>query len=334
MTPTLHRTALAALFILLLFAPSLGAYPVLLMKLMCFALFASAFNLLLGYSGLFSLGHAAFFGASAYAAGLSAKHLGLSPELCLLVGILNGAVLGGLFGLLAVRRQGIYFAMITFALSQMVYFLILQIPAFGGEDGLQQVPRGRLFGWLSLESDMTMYYVALAVTVCALAVVIRIVRSPFGQVLKAIKENEVRAVSLGYDVDRAKLLVFVLSAALSGLAGALKTQVLGFATLGDVHWAMSGQVVLMSLIGGLGTLAGPVVGSTVIVLLESKLGELGAWLSRLTGFDVFHAIGDATSTVLGLIFMVCVLAFRKGIVGSLRLAAPAVGMPSATHPRP
>ena len=247
----------------LVVAPFVGLYPVLVMKLLCFALFASAFNLLLGYTGLLSFGHAAFLGGSAYITGHALKVWGVPPELGLLIGTLAGAVLGWLVGSLAIRRQGIYFTMITLALAQMLFFFFLQMPFTGGEDGLQGVPRGKLLGVIDLSNDLTMYYFALLITVGAFLLIMRIVHSPFGQILKAIKENEPRAISLGYDTQRFKLLVFVLSAALSGLAGSLKTLAMGFATLTDVHWTMSGSVVLMTLVGGLGTLSGPLVGAAV-----------------------------------------------------------------------
>lgn len=298
-------------------APWLGAYPVFVMKLMCFALFAAAFNLLLGYTGLLSFGHAAFLGGSAYVAGHAIKVWGATPEVGLLLGTAVGAALGWVFGLLAIRRQGIYFAMITLALAQMIYFFALQAPFTGGEDGLQGVPRGKLFGVLSLQSDLTMYYVALAVVALAFALIVRTVHSPFGQLLKGIKENEARALSLGYDVGRVKLVAFVISAALSGLAGALKTVVLGFATLTDVHWSSSGSVILMTLLGGLGTLSGPLVGAAVVVALENKIGELGNLLASVTKVDWFSTLGESVTIVTGLIFMVCVLAFRRGIMGEV-----------------
>ena len=305
------------LFIGLLLAPALGAYPVFVMKLMCFALFASAFNLLLGYTGMLSFGHAAFLGGAAYAAGHSMKVWGFTPEVGLLMGTLSGALLGLIVGFFAIRRAGIYSTMITLALAQMLFFLCLQAPFTGGEDGLQGVPRGKLFGLIDLRDDLTMYYVALVVVVIGFLIIVRTVHSPYGQVLKAIKENEPRAISLGYDTNRFKLLAFVLSAALSGLAGSLKTLVLGFATLSDAHWTSSGHVVLMTLVGGLGTLSGPLVGSAVVVLLENKIGELGEVLANLSGIEWFHTLGESVTIVTGFIFLVCVLAFRRGIMGEL-----------------
>ena len=301
----------------LLLAPFLGAYPVFIMKLLCFALFASAFNLLLGYTGLLSFGHAAFLGGAAYITGHSVKVWGATPELGLLAGLLSGALLGLVMGWFTIRRQGIYATMITLALSQMLFFACLQLPFTGGEDGLQGVPRGKLFGLIDLSSDMTMYYVCLAVVVLAFLLIVRTIHSPFGQVLKGIKENEPRAISLGYDTNRFKLLAFVISAAIAGLAGALKTLVLGFATLSDVHWSASGHVVLMTLVGGMGTLSGPIVGSAVVVLLENKIGDLGAWLAQLTSVEWFTTLGESVTIVTGLIFVVCVLAFRRGIMGEL-----------------
>ena len=307
----------ALLFVALLVAPFFGAYPVFVMKLMCFALFAAAFNLLLGYTGLLSFGHAAFLGGSAYVAGYSMKAWGLTPELGLILGTVTGGLLGWLFGVVAIRRQGIYFAMITLALAQMMYFVALQAQFTGGEDGLQGVPRGKLFGLIDLSNDLTMYYVALVVVVAAFLLIVRTVHSPFGQVLKGIKENEPRALSLGYDVARFKLLAFVISAALSGLAGSLKTLVLGFATLSDVHWTASGQVILMTLVGGLGTLSGPLVGAAVVELLENKIGEFGNLVARFTSIDWFNTLGESVTMVTGLIFVICVLAFRRGIMGEI-----------------
>jgi len=301
----------------LIAAPFLGAYPVFVMKLMCFALFASAFNLLLGYTGLLSFGHAAFLGGAAYVAGHAIKVWGLTPEVGLLLGTAGGALLGLLFGWLAIRRQGIYFSMITLALAQMLFFACLQAPFTGGEDGLQGVPRGKLFGVVDLKSDLVMYYVALVIVVAAFLLIVRTIHSPFGQVLKGIKENEPRAISLGYDTHRFKLLAFVLSAAIAGLAGALKTLVLGFATLSDVHWTASGQVILMTLVGGLGTLSGPLIGSAVVVLLENKIGEFGNLLAALTSVEWFKTLGESVTMVTGLIFVICVLAFRRGIMGEI-----------------
>ncbi|MDE2427402.1 MAG: branched-chain amino acid ABC transporter permease [Burkholderiales bacterium] len=300
----------------LLAAPAV-IYPVFLMKLLCFALFACAFNLLIGYTGLLSFGHAAFFGGAGYIAGWAIRDAGWPPELGILLGVGAAALIGLVMGLLAIRRQGIYFTMITLALAQMLYFVFLQASFTGGEDGLQGVPRGKLLGSLNLESDLHLYYVVLLIAIAGFALVVRTIHSPFGQVLKAIKENEPRAISLGYDVDRYKLLAFVLSAALAGLAGATKTLIIGFETLTDVHWTMSGLVVLMTLVGGLGTLVGPVVGAIIIIALENKLGDLGDWLARLTHIEWFHSLGDSVTIVTGLIFIVCVLLFRKGIVGEL-----------------
>ncbi len=297
-------------------APFVG-YPVFLMKLLCFGLFACAFNLLIGYAGLLSFGHAAFFGGAGYVAGHALATLGLPFELGILLGVLAAALLGLVIGALAIRRQGIYFAMITLALAQMVYFSALRAPFTHGEDGLQGIPRGRLLGWLDLGSDLALYYVVLAISAAGFALIVRTVHSPFGQVLRAIKENEARAISLGYDVDRYKLLAFVLSAALAGLAGALKAVVLGFETLTDVHWTMSGLVILMTLVGGMGTLAGPILGAFLVVALENKLGDLGNFLAGATHVEWFASLGESVGIVTGLIFVVCVLLFRRGIVGEL-----------------
>lgn len=307
----------ALLLLGLLVAPFLGAYPIFMMKLMCFALFASAFNLLLGFTGLLSFGHAAFLGGAAYVTGHAIKVWGLTPEVGLLLGTGGGALLGLLFGWLAIRRQGIYFSMITLALAQMLFFVCLQAPFTGGEDGLQGVPRGKLFGVLDLRNDLAMYYVALVIVVAAFLLIVRTIHSPFGQVLKGIKENEPRAISLGYDVQHFKLLAFVISAAIAGLAGSLKTVVLGFATLSDVHWTASGQVILMTLVGGLGTLSGPLIGSAVVVLLENKIGEFGNLLAALTSVEWFKTLGESVTMVTGLIFVICVLSFRRGIMGEI-----------------
>ncbi|MGH8751247.1 MAG: branched-chain amino acid ABC transporter permease [Burkholderiales bacterium] len=283
-----------------LVAPFL-VYPVFLMKLLCFALFACAFNLLLGYTGLLSFGHAAFLGSAGYIAGYTIKGLGFPPELGILAGTATAALLGFVFGSLAIRRAGIYFAMITLALAQMIYFLCLQFKFTGGEDGLQGVPRGHLFGVLDLQQPFIMYYFVLAVFIAGFLIIYRTIHSPFGQVLKAIRENEPRAISLGYDVDRYKLLAFVLSAALSGLAGATKTLVFQLASLTDVHWHMSGEVVLMTLLGGLGTVFGPIAGAAIVVGLQNYAANLGEWVTVITG----------------VIFVICVLAFRRGVVGEL-----------------
>ncbi|GAA4020367.1 branched-chain amino acid ABC transporter permease [Actimicrobium antarcticum] len=307
-----YGIALAALL-----AAPFWLYPVFLMKVLCFALFACAFNLLIGFTGLLSFGHAAFFGGAGYVAGYAMASMGVSSEIGILLGTLAGALIGLLMGSLAIRRQGIYFTMITLALAQMLYFVFLQMKFTGGEDGLQGVPRGKLFGMIDLSSDLVLYYLVLAIAVGGYAFIMRVVHSHFGQVLKAIKENEPRAISLGYDVDRYKLLAFVLSAALSGLAGATKTLVLGFETLTDVHWSMSGMVVLMTLVGGLGTLVGPIVGAVIIIALENKLGDFGNALATFTHIEWFRSIGQSVTIVIGLIFIICVLAFRRGIVGEL-----------------
>jgi branched-chain amino acid transport system permease protein len=293
------RIAWAVLFALLAIAPFVGLYPVFMMKALCFAIFACAFNLLLGFTGLLSFGHACFLGSAAYATGWLVRSAGLTPELGLLAGVGVAALLGLAVGLIAIRRQGIYFAMITLAMAQMVYFVCLQAPFTGGEDGLQGVPRGKLFGVLPLGNDLAMYYLVLAIFAAVFLGILRIVHSPYGQVLKAIRENEPRAISLGYDVDRYKLLAFVLSSALAGLAGSLKTLVLGFATLTDVHWSLSGEVILMTLLGGIGTLLGPVVGATLVIALQNYLAA--------SEFPV--------TVLIGIIFVVCVLLFRRGIVG-------------------
>jgi branched-chain amino acid transport system permease protein len=297
--------------------PMLGAYPVFVMKILCYALFACAFNLLIGFTGLLSFGHAAFLGGAAYAAGHALKVWGLPTELGLLVGVAAGAALGLIMGILAIRRSGIYFSMIKLALAQMLYFFFLQAPFTGGEDGLQSVPRGTLLGVLSLKSDLVLYYVVLGIFVASFLVIYRTVHSPFGQVLKAIRENEARATSLGYDTARFKLLAFVLSAALAGLAGATKTLILGFATLTDAHWSTSGLVILMVLVGGMGTMLGPILGAFIVVALENKVGDIGMFLGRVTGISWFNGLGESVTIVIGLIFIVCVIAFRRGIIGEL-----------------
>ncbi|HQR21459.1 MAG TPA: branched-chain amino acid ABC transporter permease [Burkholderiaceae bacterium] len=297
--------------------PLAGAYPVFVMKMLCYALFACAFNLLIGFTGLLSFGHAAFLGGAAYAAGHALKVWGLPTEAGLLVGVVAGALLGLIMGTIAIRRSGIYFSMITLALAQMLFFFFLQAPFTGGEDGLQSVPRGKFLGLFDLESDIALYYVVLGIFVLSFLLIYRTVHSPFGQVLKAIRENEARATSLGYDTARFKLLAFVLSAALAGLAGATKTLVLGFATLTDAHWSTSGLVILMVLVGGMGTMLGPIIGAFIVVALENKVGDIGMFLGRVTGIEWFNGLGEAVTVVIGLIFVVCVMAFRRGIVGEL-----------------
>lgn len=311
------NTIITILAILIALAAPFVMYPVLLMKLLCFALFACAFNLLIGYTGLLSFGHAAFLGGAGYIAGYVIRDMGMPFEVGIVAGVAFAAFIGLVMGMLAIRRQGIYFTMITLALAQMLYFIFLQAPFTGGEDGLQGIPRGTLLGVVDLGNDLTLYFVVLAICIAGYALIVRTVHSPFGQVLKAIKENEPRAISLGYDVDKYKLLVFVLSAALSGLAGATKATVLGFETLTDVHWTMSGLVVLMILVGGLGTLAGPIVGAIVIIALENRIGEFGTWMAVTTNIDWFRSLGEQVTIVTGFIFIVVVLAFRKGIVGEI-----------------
>jgi branched-chain amino acid transport system permease protein len=295
-----QRIAFIVMAALFSFAP-LVVYPVFMMKVMCFALFACAFNLLIGYVGLLSFGHAMFFGFASYASAHAAKVWGLTPELAILFGTACAAALGLVVGSLAIRRQGIYFAMITLALAQMVYFYCLQAPFTGGEDGIQAVPRGKLLGVIDLANVSSMYMLVLAIFLGGFLLIYRIVNSPFGQVLKAIRENESRAISLGYDVDKYKLLAFVLSATLAGLAGATKSLVFQLASLTDVHWTMSGEVVLMTLLGGLGTIFGPVAGAAIIITMENYLAQLGAWVT----------------VVQGVIFVVCVLAFRRGVIGEI-----------------
>jgi len=279
----------------------LVAYPVFLMKVMCFALFACAFNLLIGYVGLLSFGHAMFFGIAAYTSAHAAKVWGLTPELAILFAAMCAALLGLVVGSLAIRRQGIYFAMVTLALAQMVYFFSLQAPFTGGEDGIQAVPRVRLFGLIDLSNELAMYAFVFAIFIGGFLMIYRIVHSPFGQVLKAIRENESRAISLGYDVDRYKLLAFVLSATLVGVAGGTKALVFQLASLTDVHWSMSGEVVLMTLLGGLGTMFGPVAGATIIITMQNYLAPFGAWVL----------------IVQGVIFVACVLVFRRGVIGEI-----------------
>jgi len=301
------RWCMAGLAVVALAAPWF-VYPTFLMKVLCFALFAAAFNLLVGYVGLLSFGHAAFFGAAAYATGIVMKLLGATPELGLLAGVLTGGLLGLVFGAIAIRRQGIYFAMITLALSQLVYFIAVQAGFTGGEDGLQSVPRGKLFGLFDLDSVMPMYYFTLAVFALGYAFVLRVLNSPFGEVIRSVRDNEQRARSLGYSTSRYKLLAFTLSAAVAGLAGGLKVLVFGVASLTDVHWHANGEVVLMALLGGIGTVFGPLAGAFTFVSLQNYLAPLGSWVL----------------IVQGAIFILCVLLFRDGIMGLVSRAWLAV----------
>jgi branched-chain amino acid transport system permease protein len=297
------KAQLTALLLLVAFL-AIGPYflyPVFLMKLLCFALFACAFNLLIGYVGLLSFGHAAYFGMGGYIAGHAAKVWGLTPEVAIIAGGLVAGFQGWIFGWIAISRQGIYFAMITLALAQMIYFLCVQAPFTGGEDGIQAIPRGNLVGSISLANDMAMYWFVAGVFLFGFLMIHRIIHSPYGQVLKAIRENEPRATSLGYRTDDYKLVAFILSATLAGVAGATKSLVFGIATLTDVHWSMSGEVVLMTLVGGLGTVFGPVVGAAVIVTMQNYLAEMGAWVTVIQGG----------------IFVAVVLAFRRGVVGEI-----------------
>ena len=299
-TPRSLAVAFAVTVVLLVAAPFV-VYPVFLMKALCFALFACAFNLLIGYVGLVSFGHALYFGWASYLAAHAAKVWGLPPELAIITGTATAAVLGFVAGGLAIRRQGIYFAMITLALAQMMYFFALQAKFTGGEDGIQGVPRGWLFGVFDLSQEMTMYLFVLIVTLAGFLFIYRIINSPFGEILKAIRENEHRVVSLGYKIERYKLVAFVLSATLAGLAGSVKALVFQLASLTDVHWSMSGEVVLMTLVGGLGTIFGPLVGAFAIVAMENYLAPFGQWVL----------------VIQGAIFVVCVLVFRRGIIGEI-----------------
>jgi branched-chain amino acid transport system permease protein len=291
----------AAVMVLFLIVAPFVLYPVFLEKALCFALFACAFNLLIGYVGLVSFGHALYFGWAGYLSAYAAKDWGFDPEFAVLTGTAIAAGLGIIAGGVAIRRQGIYFAMITLALAQMMYLVALRVKLTGGEDGIQAVPRGHLFGLFDLNNEMTMYAFVLVVVLAAFFLIYRIINSPFGEVLKAIRENELRAISLGYRTDRYKLIAFALSATLAGLAGSVKALVFQLASLTDVHWTMSGEVVLMTLVGGLGTIFGPVVGAFFIVALENYLAPLGQWVL----------------VIQGAIFVACVLAFRRGIVGEL-----------------
>jgi len=298
--PHSQKIALGVMAAFFVLAP-LVVYPVFLMKAMCFALFACAFNLLIGFGGLLSFGHAMFLGTAGYASAHAAKVWGFAPEFAILFGTATAAGLGLVTGLLAIRRQGIYFAMITLALSQMVYFFYLQAAFTHGEDGIQAVPRGLLLGFIDLANVWAMYFTVFAIFMAGFVLIYRVIHSPFGQVLKAIRENEQRAISLGYDINRYKLLAYMLSATLAGLAGATKALVFQLASLTDAHWSMSGEVVLMTLLGGLGTVFGPVAGAFIIITLETYLAQLGAWVT----------------IVQGVIFVICVLTFRRGVVGEL-----------------
>ena len=305
--------------IILIALPSFsGIYPIFVMKILCYALFACAFNLLLGFVGLLSFGHAAFLGAAAYGTGYALKVWGFPTEIGTLFGVLVAALLGLVVGSLAIRRQGIYFTMITLALAQMIFFFFLQAPFTGGEDGLQGVPRGTLFGFIDLRNDLNLYYAVVIIFLIGYFACWRTVNSPFGSVVRAIKENEPRCISLGYDVDRYKLIAFIISAAIAGLAGSTKTIVFVSATLSDAMWQTSGLVVLMTLIGGVGTFIGPVLGALIVVTLESKIGDIGRFLADITGVSWFNTLGESVSLVMGLIFILCVMAFRKGIVGELK----------------
>lgn len=312
--------AMVAIVVLALLAvpwlPATLVYPVFVMKLLCMALFACAYNLLLGFGGIMSFGHAAFFGTAAYITGFAAKYAGLTPELSLLAGVLFSGALGFVIGMLAIRRQGIYLAMITLALAQMVYFIFVQLPFAGAEDGLQQIPRGKLFGLVDLRSDFAMYHLVLLLTLGGLWVIHRAVHSPFGHVVVAIRDHETRARSLGYPVERYKLMLFVLSAALSGLAGSMKALVFQLASLTDVHWHLSGDVVLMALMGGMQTVFGPAVGAAIVVALQYYLDAFGGWVTVVTG----------------LIFMSCVLVFRRGIAGAVAGCFKARGTARSSGP--
>lgn len=299
---TMINTITLIVFVLLALLPFQNAiYDLFMMKVFCFAIFAASVNLLLGYSGLLSFGHAAFFGASAYVTAYAMKEWGVTPETGLLLGVVASTALGYVFGSLAIRRQGIYFAMITLALAQVVYFIATQVPFTNGEDGIQGVPRGYFLGLIDLSKSSHMYWFALGVFILAFLLIQRVVQSPFGQVLKSIRENEPRAISLGYDVDRYKLVAFTISAGLAGLGGGLKSLVLQLASLTDVFWHTSGEAVLMTILGGIGTLWGPVLGAAIIINLQNYLADLGGWSTIATG----------------VIFVICVLAFRRGIVGEI-----------------
>lgn len=294
--------------------PAFGAYPIFVMQVMCYALFACAFNLLLGYTGLLSFGHAAFLGVGGYMCGHTMAVLGWSPMAALSGSVLVAGLIGYVFGIISIRRSGIYFAMITMALAQMLFFYYLQADFTNGEDGIQGVPRGTMFG-LDLSNDLNLYYVVLAIFAGGYWLIWRVVNSPFGRALQALRENSDRMTSLGYDVDRLKLVAFVISAALAGLAGATKALVFSSATLSDADWHMSGMVVLMTLVGGVGTLVGPAVGATIIVSLETKIGDFGRFMTDLTGIEWFRSLGASVTIIIGIVFVICVMAFRKGVVG-------------------
>ncbi len=313
--PKVQLSAMWLILLLAVAAPWLGMYPVFGMRMMCFALFACAFNLMAGYTGLISFGHAALFGGAGYLTGLALTSWGWPTPAGVALGIFAALAIGLVMGMLAVRRYGIYFSMVTLALAQIVYFYCLQANFTGGEDGLQGIPRGTLFG-LSLQSDRVMYYLMLVVFVASWWLIRRIVRSPFGQILQAVRENEPRAISLGYRVNRYKLGMFLLSAGFAGLAGAMKAVIMGFETLTDVHWSTSGMVILLTLVGGLGTDLGPIVGAVIITVLEEKMGAIGHFLEQLTGVHWFATLNDNVSMINGAIFVLCVLLFRRGIVGT------------------
>ena len=296
-----HQKIAFVVMLAIFAAAPLIVYPVFMMKVMCFALFACAFNLLIGFGGLLSFGHAMFLGTAGYITAHAAKEWGFAPEFAILAGTASAFLLGIVTGLLAIRRQGIYFAMITLALAQMIFFFYLQAPFTHGEDGIQSVPRGKLFGFIDLANIWIMYFTVLVIFTAGFLLIYRVIHSPFGQVLKAIRENEPRAISLGYDTTHYKFMAFVLSATLAGLAGATKALVFQLASLTDVHWTMSGEVVLMTLLGGLGTIFGPVVGALIIITMENYLAQLGAWVT----------------IVQGAIFVVCVLTFRRGVIGEI-----------------
>ena len=293
--------AFVAMTALLLVVPLTGVYPFFVMQALCFALLACAFNLLIGYGGLLSFGHAMFLGTAGYVTAHGLKVWGLTPELGIVAGVVAAALLSVVTGLIAIRRQGIYFAMITLALSQLLYFIYLQTPFTHGEDGIQGIPQGTLFGIFNLARPTTLYYVILAGFLLGFLLIYRTINSPFGEVLKAIRENEPRAVSLGYKTDQYKLLAFILSGTLAGFAGALKVFVAQNASLTDVHWTMSGEIVLMTLVGGLGTVFGPVVGAFVIIAMQQYLAGFGQWVT----------------VIQGVIFVICVLTFRRGVIGEI-----------------